>query len=129
MTNAKLVLIVGLQPQLIDFSGPEFVAFPGLNADKVMEGLKAGAASLVALGYDATLCLTDFGDTAEAVLRSELKDRTYDCIMIGAGVRTVATHFLLFEKMINIIHEHAPNARVCFNTKPNDTAEAVKRWV
>lgn len=34
-----------------------------------MEGLNAGAASLVALGYEATHCLTDFGDTAEAVKR------------------------------------------------------------
>lgn len=129
MATPKHVLIVGLQPQLIDFSDSEFAAFPGLNADKVMEGLNAGVASLVALGYDATLCLTDFGDTAETVLRNELETKKYDCVMVGAGVRTVATHFLLFEKIINIIHEHAPNARICFNTKPNDTAEAVKRWI
>ena len=129
MAVPKRILIVGLQPQLIDFSGPEFAAFPGLNADKVMEGLNAGAAGLAALGYDATLCLTDFGATAETVLRNELKRRKYDCVMVGAGVRTIATHFLLFEKMINVIHEHAPGARICFNTKPDDTAEAVKRWI
>jgi hypothetical protein len=129
MATPKHVLIVGLQPQLIDFSSPEFAAVPGLNADKVMEGLNAGAASLVALGHEATLCLTDFGDTAETVLQNELKTRHYDCVMVGAGVRTVATHFLLFEKIINIIHEHAPGARICFNTKPGDTAEAVKRWI
>lgn len=129
MTSPKQVLIVGLQPELIDFSGPDFAAFPGLNADKVMEGLNAGAASLVALGYGARLCLTDFGSTAEAVLRDELKSRKYDCVMVGAGVRTVASQLLLFEKMINIIHEHAPGARICFNTKPGDTAEAVKRWI
>jgi hypothetical protein len=129
MTTAKQILLVGLQPQLIDFSGPAFAAFPGLNAEKVMEGLNAGVASLVALGYDATLCLTGFGDTAEAVLRNELSAKKYDCVMVGAGVRTVPTHFLLFEKMINVIHAHAPGARICFNTKPSDTAEAVKRWV
>ena len=129
MTTSKHVLIVGLQPQLIDFSGPEFAAFPGLNADKVMQGLNAGVASLAALGYDATFCLTDFGDTAEAVLRDELKTRHYDCVMVGAGVRTLTTHFLLFEKIINIIHQHAPGARICFNTNPGDTAEAVRRWI
>ena len=129
MTTSKHVLIVGLQPQLIDFSGPEFAAFPGLNADKVMQGLNAGVASLVALGYDATFCLTDFGDTAEAVLRDELKARHYDCVMVGAGVRNFTTHFLLFEKIINIIHQHAPGARICFNTNPGDTAEAVRRWI
>ena len=129
MATPKRVLIVGLQPQLIDFSGPEFAAFPGLNAEKVMAGLNGGVANLVALGYEATLCLTDFGDTAETVLREELKSKEFDCVMVGAGVRTVATHFLLFEKIVNIIHEHAPSARICFNTKPSDTAEAVKRWV
>src|SRR5262245_59468321 len=38
-------------------------------------------------------------------------------------------HFLLFEKLINVIHEHAPQAKICFNTLPSDTADAVKRWL
>lgn len=129
MTTPKHVLIVGLEPNLIDFSAPDFAAFPGLNADKVMEGLNAGVADLAARGYEARLCLTDFGDTAETVLRNELKSRNYDCVLVGAGVRAAAMHFLLFEKIINVIHEHAPRARICFNTKPSDTAEAVKRWI
>jgi protein-L-isoaspartate O-methyltransferase len=73
--------------------------------------------------------LTDFGETAEAVLRDRLKAAKYDCVLVGAGVRTVPTQFILFEKLINIIHEHAPTARICFNTKPGDTAEAVRRWI
>jgi len=35
---------------------------------------------------------------------------------------------LLFEKLINLVHEHAPGAKICFNTTPADTAEAVQRW-
>jgi hypothetical protein len=35
----------------------------------------------------------------------------------------------LFEKLINVVHECAPHAMLCFNTKPTDTAEAVLRWV
>jgi hypothetical protein len=129
MTMRKRVLIVGLQPQLIDFSNPEYTAFPGLNADKVMEGLDAGVKSLASLGYEANLCLTDLGDTAEDVLKQELTNVRYDCVMIAAGVRIIPMYFLLFENMINIIHQHAPGARICFNTKPSDTAEAVKRWL
>lgn len=94
-----------------------------------MAGLKAGAASLADLGYKTSLCLTDFGDAAESVLRKELQSTEYDCVMVGAGIRAVVTHFLLFEKMINVIHEHAPQAKICFNTNPADTAEAVKRWI
>jgi len=36
---------------------------------------------------------------------------------------------LLFEKIINTIHAHAPSAKICFNTNPGDTAEAVNRWI
>jgi hypothetical protein len=26
-------------------------------------------------------------------------------------------------------HERAPSAKICFNTTPADTAEAVRRWI
>lgn len=129
MSAKKSVLIVGLQPNLINFADPAYAAFPGLDAQKVMSALIADEANLVALGYDAKLCLTDFGETAEAVLSAELINNAFDCVLVGAGVRTIAPNFFLFEKLINIIHEHAPNAKICFNTKPSDTAEAVKRWL
>lgn len=57
-----------------------------------------------------------------------LQKKRFDCILIGAGVRTIPRHFILFEKLLNIVHEHAPQARICFNTRPGDTAEAVQRW-
>jgi len=62
-------------------------------------------------------------------VQSQLKQKRWDCVMIGAGVRTVPSNFMLFEKLINVVHEHAPQAKICFNTMPNDTAAAVKRWV
>ncbi|WP_138516261.1 hypothetical protein [Limnobacter alexandrii] len=129
METRKQVLIVGLQPELIDFSSPEYAAFPGLTAEKILQGLNAGAASLQAQGYDAQICLTDFGATADMVLRNALSQKQFDCVLVGAGVRTVPTHFLLFETIINTIHTHAPGAKICFNTNPGDTAEAVKRWI
>ncbi len=125
----KRVLIVGLDPTLIDFSDPGFAAFPGMTAARVMAGLTADQESLRALGYETSICLTDFGETAKSVVLAQLKQKQFDCIMIGAGVRAVPTHFLLFEKLINLVHEHAPHAKFCFNTKPSDTAEAVRRWI
>ncbi len=127
MEDKKSVLIVGLEPTLIDFSKPGYA--PGMTAEKVMAGLKACGAELTGLGYDVQLCLTDFGETAEAVLRSCLQRKRFDCIMIGAGLRVVPANFLLFEKLLNVAHEHAPQARLCFNQLPSDTAEAVRRWV
>jgi len=128
-TGGKSVLIVGLEPSLIDFADSNYAAFPGMTAAKVMAGLNADQANLNALGYDAHLCLTDFGQTAEGVVSARLKQKRFDCILIGAGVRTIASNFILFEKLINVVHEHAPDAKLCFNTKPTDTAEAIRRWI
>ncbi len=120
------VLIVGLEPSLIDFSDPEYGA-SGLDAAAVRAGLEADEAQLNALGYDAEFCLTDFGETAETVLRQRLKQKPFDCILIGAGVRLIAQNTPLFEKLVNVVHVDAPRAKLCFNTKPTDTAAAVQR--
>ena len=127
MTDEKSVLLVGLDPKLIDFSQPGYP--PGMDATKVLAGLKSSEDELTSLGYSVQMCLTDFGETAEAVLQNALKQKRFDCVLIGAGVRAVPSNFLLFEKLINVVHEHAPQARICFNTLPSDTAAAVKRWL
>ncbi len=121
------VLIVGLEPSLIDFADPAYGAVPGLDAAAVRAWLEADEAHLNALGYDAELCLTDFGETAETVLRERLGQKAFDCIMIGAGVRLIAQNTVLFEKLVNVAHVDAPRAKLCFNTKPTDTAAAVQR--
>ncbi len=84
-----------MQLQLINFADPAYAAFPGMTAEKVQGGLDEDIAALNALGYDAKLCLTDFGETAEAVLRATLQQKRYDCVVIGAGVRTIDKNFLL----------------------------------
>ena len=55
MTDKKSVLVIGLQPTLIDFSDPDYAAFPGLDAAKVIAGLQAAADSLTQLGYDVRM--------------------------------------------------------------------------
>jgi|SRR5215469_4983673 len=127
MINEKSVLVIGLDPTLIDFSQPGYME--GMDATKVLDGLKSSEDELTGLGYSVQMCSIDFGETAEAVVQSQLKQKRFDCILIGAGVRTVPSNFLLFEKLVNVVHAHAPQARLCFNTKPSDTAEAVKRWL
>ena len=127
MTHQKNVLVIGLDPTLIDFSKPGYA--PGMDARKVLAGLKSSEEELARLGYSAEMCLTDFGETAQAVVKSKLLEKQFACILIGAGVRANPSNFLLFEKLINVVHEHAPQARLCFNTIPSDTAAAVQRWL
>jgi hypothetical protein len=127
MADKKSVIVIGLDPALIDFSQPGYA--PGMTATKVLAGLKSSEDELTRPGYSVELCLTDFGETAEAVVQSHLRRKQFDGVLIGAGVRANPSHFMLFEKLINVVHEHAPQARICFNTLPSDTAAAVKRWL
>lgn len=122
MTKTQ-VLVIGLEPTLVDFS-----AMPDMNAAKVRAGLEADQAKLAALGYEAELCLTDLGATAADVVARKLSEKAFDCVVIGAGIRTLPAYFLLFEQLINVVHRAAPGSRICFNTRPSDTAEAVQRW-
>ena len=127
MTGEKSVLVIGLDPTLIDFSQPGYA--PGMSAAKVLAGLKSSEDELSRLGYNVTMCLTDFGETAEAVVQGQLKQNRFDCVLIGAGVRVNPSNFLLFEKLVNVVHEHAPQSKICFNTLPSDTAAAIQRWL
>jgi len=122
MTKTQ-VLVIGLEPTLVDFS-----SMPDMNAGKVRAGLEADQAKLAALGYEAELCLTDLGETAADVVARKLSEKAFDCVVIGAGIRTIPAYFLLFEQLINVVHRAAPGARICFNSRPSDTAEAVQRW-
>jgi hypothetical protein len=126
MRNAR-VLLVGLDPEIVDYTKSPV---PGLTAAKVRAAVEADTAKLQALGYSVRSLYVDGGETAEAVLTDALTTSRYDCIMIGAGLRIVPPYLLLFEKLVNVVHRHAPaSTRLCFNSNPTDTAEAVKRWV
>ena len=122
MAKARLLLL-GLDPDIVDYSKSPV---PGLTAAKVRSAVQADQAKLEALGYTVKTLYVDAGNTAEAVLADTLATGGYDCIMIGAGLRIVPPYFLLFEKLMNVIHQHAPaSTKICFNTSPSDTAEAV----
>jgi hypothetical protein len=127
MTDKKSVLVVGLDPTLIDFSDPGYP--PGMSVEKVFAGIKSSEDELTGLGYSVQTCLTDFGETAEAVVLDQLKQKQWDCVLIGAGVRVNPGNFILFEKLVNVVHEHAPQAKMCFNQLPQDIGASVQRWL
>ena len=128
MTNMKAVLIIGFDPTLLDFSSPELAPMQ-LTAEKVLAGLNAETERLRGMGYEPEQCPIDLGETAAVVVTKRLRAKDYQCVAIGAGVRANPKYFLLFEKLVNVVHEHAPRAKICFNTKPTDTVEAIQRWL
>ena len=125
MTHEKKVLMLGLDPKVVDYT---HLAVK-LDEATLRAGLAADEKRLRDLGYDAKWLLLDRGETAEAVVAAALKEKTFDCVLVGAGIRTVSPMFLLFEKLINVVHEGAPHAKICFNTVPEDSAASVQRWV
>jgi hypothetical protein len=120
----KTVLAVGIDPAFVDFS-----AFPGYSPELLQNYIDAQIERLRSQGYDAESCLIDLGDTAEAVVAKALRMKQFDCVVIGAGLRQPPERLHLFETVLNLVHALAPNARICFNTNPADTAEAVRRWI
>jgi hypothetical protein len=124
----KQVLVIGLDPDFIDFSAPP-IAATGITPEKIRAGLDGEGQTLRGLGYQADVLWIDDGDTAAQVLRERLRATRYDAVMIGAGLRTLPPYALLFETLVNAVHQAAPQARFAFNTNPADTAEAVQRAV
>src|SRR5437762_11622645 len=120
----KTVLAIVIDPSFVDFS-----AFPHLTPELVGQFIETQIERLRALGYDAESCLIDLGETAEVMVTAMLRSKRPDCVMIGAGLREPAERLPLFEKIVNLVLIHAPHARICFNTTPADTAEAVQRWI
>lgn len=118
------ILYVGLEPSLVDCT-----SMPDLNAEKVSAGIRADVERMSASGYDVSWFPVDGGETAGEKLGAELDRSAYDCVVVGAGIRAIPAHLLLFEKLLNVIHARAAKAKICFNTKPTDTLEAVRRWV
>jgi hypothetical protein len=125
MPQGKKVLLIGLEPKFVDYAHlPTQLDEPTLRA-----GLAADVRKLRELGYDAEWLRIDRGETAVQVVTARLQADTFDAVLIGAGIRTIAPLFLLFEELVNVVHEKAPRSKLCFNTQPEDTAASVERWV
>lgn len=125
--NAKKVLFVGQQPETVDFSDPALP--PGFDAAKIHAGIAVGMAQMADRGWHADLCLVRPDDSATADLAHQLASASYDCVVIGGGLRIPPKSLLLFERLVNTVHRAAPAAAIAFNTTPQDTGEAAARWI
>ena len=118
-----VVLALGLDPLFVNSKSVAGMSPALVRAfiDSQLDRVRAG-------GYEVENCLVDLGETAEAVLTDKLRNRSFDCVLIGAGLRA-PEQSLLFEKLLNAVHALAGKAKICFNSTPADSLEAVQRWV
>jgi hypothetical protein len=119
---------IGLDPDVIDCSSPDFAQFPGLSTEKLRAANDENVAALRAAGYHVDNCLIDFGDAGADKARRWLAAKRYDAVLIGAGVRLVAGNTLLFEAIVNAAHIAQPGCRFVFNRAAVATPDDIRRW-
>lgn len=121
------VLMVGYDPETVDFSDPALP--PGMTVEKVRAGIAVAVKQFAERGWEADLCYIRPDETAEPTVERQLASKSYDCVVIGGGVRLPARRLAIFEAVINAVHKAAPGAAIAFNTRPDDSADAAARWL
>jgi hypothetical protein len=120
------ILYIGYEPDTVDYSNPALP--PGMNADKIRAGNDVALKQFAERGWAADMFYVRPDGTAGAAVGRQLGSKSYDCVVIGAGVRVLG-RLPDFEAIINAIHQGAPKAAIAFNTRPDDSAEAAGRWL
>ena len=119
------ILLVGLDPDTVDYSDPALP--PGMNADKVRAGIAVAVKQFTERGWESDVGYILADATAGPAVERQLRSTSYDCVVIGAGVRLPPRNLPLLEVIINAVRTAAPGAAIAFNTRPDDSADAAAR--
>ncbi len=117
MADGDRVLLIGFDPRTI----------PGVDAELVEMAIAMGDARLEQAGFETDHCLVAPDDAAEDEIVAALRRHPYDCVVVGGGIRKPEAFLELFERTVNLIRIHAPQAAIGFNTTGENGAEAVLR--
>ena len=119
------ILLLGYDPETVDFSDPALP--PGMTVEKVHAGIEVAVKQFTERGWESDLCFIRPDETAGPTVERQLRSTSYDCVVIGAGVRLPPRGLPLFEAVINAVRKAAPDAVIAFNTRPDDSADAAAR--
>lgn len=121
------VLVIGYAPDAVDFTDP---AIPhGMDAAKVEAGLQRDTKSMLERGWQPEhLPIRPDEDLHRRILE-HLRGNTYDCIVIGGGVRMTTKHVPELEIVVNAIRQGAPQTPIAFNSGPDTSGAAAARWL
>src|SRR5512135_346395 len=121
------VLLVGYDPETVDFSDPALP--PGMTTEKIHAGIEVALKQFASRGWEADVGFIRPDESAGPTVERQLASKSYDCVVIGAGVRLSSRLLTIFEAIINVVHKAAPSATIAFNTRPEDSADAAARWL
>jgi hypothetical protein len=123
----KTVLLLGYDPETVDFSDPALP--PGMSIEKVRAGIDMALKQFGERGWAGEVGYIRPDETAGPAVEKLLASKSYDCVVIGAGVRLPPKRLAVFEAVVNAAHKAAPRAAIAFNTRPDDSAAAAARWL
>jgi hypothetical protein len=117
---APRVLVIGLDPYRVP--GP-------WDPEPVAAAIRESVTRFAELGIDVQNCLLglDGSDDFEAVVTAALRAQSWQCVLIGGGIRKSEEQLELFELIVNLVRQHAPDAEIAFNRTPADIVDAVVR--
>jgi hypothetical protein len=111
--------VIGLDPAKIE----------GWDPAPVQAAIGRGRARFDDLGIEADYCLVARDENPEAAIVAALTGSDHACVVIGGGIRTYEPWLEFFEKVVNLVRQHAPDAAIAFNSTPEDCADAALRWL
>jgi len=100
-----------------------------MTAEKVRAGIAVSVHQFAERGWESDVGLILPDETAGPSVERLLRSATYDCVVVGGGVRLPPRNLALLEIVINAIRRAAPGVPIAFNTRPDDSADAAARWV
>ena len=121
------ILVIGYAPDAVDFTDPAVP--PGLNEELVAEGIKRDVQLMHDRGWEAEHLPIRLDDSLRADIADRLADHTFDCIVIGAGVRMTTKHVGEFEQVVDAVRRGARHTPIAFNSSPDSSGEAAARWL
>jgi hypothetical protein len=118
VTGAR-VLAVGLDPAKLQ----------GWDPEPLQAAIARGQARFDDHGIEADWCLVALNENPEGAIVEALTRNDYVCVVIGGGIRRPEPLLEFFEKVVNLVRLHAPDAAIAFNSSPEDCADAALRWL
>lgn len=104
---------------------------PGHDEESIRRSIAEQRALALEAGFDVVACTFDPSTsptTVAGLIRDKVRERQWDGVMLGFGIRGNPAVTELFEVAVNIcVHEMRPAPRFAFNVTPTTAVEAIVR--
>lgn len=121
------VLFIGFLPEALT---SEELAPLNMTVEQLAAQFDRSWAAIQAEGVVGEMCgISKDPDEAEAEIRKRFAERPFGVALVGGGVRLLPENTVLFERIVNVLIDLQPDIRLSFNANPENTLEAIRRWL